>query len=85
MTVPTQFTVRDLNRNPRKVLDAVDRLGQVEIRTRDGKVYSLASKPEPRKKIVLPDFIGRMKAAGMKPISKEQSEAWDRMIAGEDL
>lgn len=81
MTVAS-FTVRDLNRQPARVLAACDRLGAVQIRSRGGKLYWLKAerqKGKPR----LPDFSARRKAVGMKPLGKQAAALLDRLIAGE--
>ena len=61
---PPDFTVRDLNRQPAKVLEACDRVGTIRIRTRSGRVYRLqpeVTEKEPKKKPAYPDFAARRK------------------------
>lgn len=83
------YTLRDLNRRPAKVLSACDAEGEVEIRTRSGKTYSLRVKEEPsRKPIKLPDFEARrrrLRDLGFKgPRDPEEIERIERNIAGEE-
>ncbi len=81
------FTVRDLNRHLSEVLAACNRLGAVVIRSRAGETYELRRKaPEPKPeeaKPAYPAFAARRKAIGMPMMTKEQSERFDRLIAGE--
>jgi hypothetical protein len=81
-TTPT-FTVRDLNRQPAKVLEACDRLGAIEIRSRNGRVYSLKSESPKRKTGPLPDFAARRRTAGFPPMDRKTWNALARLIAGE--
>ena len=82
-----EFTVRDLNRQLARVLEACDRLGVVRIRSRKGRSYRLSPEPpaEPDKaaKPAFPDFAARRKAMGMPMMTKKQSEMLDKLIAGE--
>jgi len=83
------FTVRDLNRKPAKVLSTCDAEGEVEIRTRGGKKYSLKLLETPRDEgITLPDFdelYRKLDEAGCQPINNpEEMERLDRIIAGEE-
>jgi hypothetical protein len=77
------FTVRDLDRKPSAVLDASEKEGVVYIERRDGRRYTIV--PEGRRKTSqqLPDFRARMKAAGIKPMSREAARLLDSFIAGE--
>lgn len=83
----TDFTVRDLNRQPAEVLAACDRLGVVVIRSRKGDTYELRraqpKKAHGEKKATYPDFAARARAAGIPKMTKEQREHLDRLIAGE--
>ena len=87
MEIPIDFTVRDLNRNPARVLAACERIGVVRIRSRKGMVYELRARPvQPEtgdEPAGVPDFARRRKAIGLAPMTKEQSAALDRLIAGE--
>jgi hypothetical protein len=82
MTIST-FTVRDLNRTPRKVLDAADRLGIVEVHSRDARFYSIVPRKHKHAAFLFPDFAARRKASGMKMMTRRQSKALDRLMAGE--
>ncbi len=78
------FTVRDLNRRPAEVLAACDRLPVVVIRSRKGDTYELRrAAPKEQKKPAYPDFAARKKAAGIPMMTREQSEAFSKLIAGE--
>jgi hypothetical protein len=79
------FTVRDLNRQPRKVLQACDRFGSVYIRTRNGKIYSLALQGTEAMG-PLPDFAARrqkLRELGLRPLTREQQRRFDKWLAGE--
>lgn len=84
-TVTSDFTVRDLNRNPAKVLEACDRMGFIRIRSRKGTTYELRPEPSPAStpKPDYPDFAARRRALNMPMMTKEQSEKLDKLIAGE--
>ncbi len=81
----TQFTARDLDRQCASVLKACDEEGEVKITHRDGRSYRLVKEdPEAKKPIKVPDFAARKKAMGFtEPIGKKDSDAIDRLIAGE--
>ena len=81
--VDTSFTVRDLNRQTAKVLEACDRAGAVRIRARGGKTYSLQVEASGRKMGPVPDFAARHRKAGMKRMTAAESAALDRLIGGE--
>ena len=82
-----EFTVRDLNRQLARVLEACDRMGMIRIRSRKGQTYELrAQKPEPPAqdaKPAYPDFAARRRALGMPMMTKKQRAMLDKMIAGE--
>ena len=44
------FTLRDLNRQPAKILEAVRKFGMVEVRTRSGEVFTVAQKASKKKR-----------------------------------
>ncbi|MCG8449687.1 MAG: hypothetical protein MI725_08915 [Pirellulales bacterium] len=82
------FTLRDLNRQPAKVLEAVRKFGRAEIRTRSGEVYTLSTQPKaegsrlPKR---LPDFESRwqkMRELGHVPPTPDTNEHLDNIIAG---
>jgi hypothetical protein len=78
------FTVRDLDREPSVVLDAVDRDGVVRIRRRDGRTYSVRREGTRSGKITsLPDFDDRRKSIFSKAIPAAQARRVDKLIAGE--
>ena len=76
------FTVRQLDREPAAVLDAADREGIVQVKRRNGRVYSI--KPEARAKriIALPDFSAR-RGDFSRTIPASQARRVDQAIAGE--
>ena len=84
--------MRDLNRQPAKVLAACDRNGAVRIRTRDGRSYSLKLEvPEPPKTAQVESLVERrqrlrqrLRAAGFVPPSPAEIERINRIIAGEE-
>jgi hypothetical protein len=84
------FTLRDLNRRPAKVLEAVRKFGCAEIRTRSGEVFTMSALPKPandRAAKRFPDFSARWKKLrelGHAPPSYSQNERIDRIIAGEE-
>ncbi len=86
------FTLRDLNRQPAKVLAACDLHGTVCIRTRDGRSYSLKTEtPEPSRTAQVDSLVERrqrlrqrLRAAGFVPPSGAEVERINRIIAGEE-
>lgn len=80
------FTLRDLNRQPAKVLEACDRLGSVHIRTREGRRYTLKLEVKQTRMGQLPDFKARrarLRKLGMKPLPMGQQRRFDQWLAGE--
>lgn len=77
------FTVRELDRQPARVLDTADRDGVVEIRRRDGRLYELQPKPTGKRITALPDFRARLKKIFPRAIPAKQVAIVDRLIAGE--
>jgi hypothetical protein len=77
------FTVRELDREPAAVLDAADRDGSVQIKRRDGRIYSVQPVRTSRKMTSLPDFAARRKAIFPKTIPSSQARLADKLIAGE--
>lgn len=83
------FSLRDLNRQPAKVLEAVRKFGSAEIRTRSGEVFTVSAEPKPvdgRAASRFPDFAARWKKLrelGHVPPTLAQNEHIDRIIAGE--
>jgi hypothetical protein len=88
----TSFSVRDLNRQPAKVLAACDLHGAVRIRTRDGRSYSLKPEiPDPPRTAQAESLIARrqqlrqrLRAVGFVPPSPAEIERINRIIAGEE-
>ena len=84
------FTLRDLNRQPAKVLEAVRKHGRADIRTRSGEMFSFIPKVEKRKRPVrkgFPDFEARWKKLrelGLVPPPPSENERINRIIAGEE-
>jgi hypothetical protein len=85
----TVFTVRDLNRQPAKVLDAVRKFGSAEIHARSGEVFTVAVKDEGPAKgsaVELPDFEAhwkRLRELGLVPPPAAENDRINRIIAGE--
>jgi hypothetical protein len=83
----TTFTVRDLDRQPAKVLKACDEQGAVSIRRRDGQTYRLLAEAGPGRMRLPADFALRhlRHTARLfpKPISAAQARWADKLIAGE--
>lgn len=81
------FTLRDLNRQPAKVFDAVRKFGSVEIRTRRGERFTIVAKTEePEVVQEFPDFRARwskLRELGLVPPSQSESERVNQIIAGE--
>jgi len=78
------FTVRQLDRETAKVMEACDTYGAVRIRRRDGRSYTLAS--DHKKDVVInpPDIMARLKKQFPNMmISRKQSKFVDKLIAGE--
>ena len=84
-TITSDFTVRDLSRNPTKVLEACDRMGFIRIRNHKGTTYELCPEPTPAStsKPDYPDFAARRRALKMPMMTAEQREKLDKLIAGE--
>ena len=77
------FTVRQLDREPATVLDACDREGMVQIRRRDGRVYSIQSAAHTTRVTELPDFRARIKKIFPRQIPARQVAMVDKLIRGE--
>jgi hypothetical protein len=84
------FTLRDLNHQPAKVLEAVRKFGCAEIRTRSGEVFTMWAQPEPGDSAAakrFPDFSARWKKLrelGHVPPTSSENERIDRIIAGQE-
>lgn len=77
------FTVRELDRQPAKILDTADLEGVVRIKRRNGKSYSLKPETLSSRVAALPDFRARIKKIFPKAISKSQARMFDKLLAGE--
>lgn len=81
------FTLRDLNRQPAKVLEAVRKFGSVEIRTRSGEVFTVAPKAdETLSTREFPNFKARWKKLrelGHVPPPPSENDSINRVIAGD--
>lgn len=90
MSTTASFTLRDLNRQPAKILAAVRKFGSAEIRTRAGEVFTMVPKAERssrRRTKEFPDFEARwqhMRELGHQPPSASENERLNRIIAGEE-
>jgi hypothetical protein len=82
------FTLRDLNRRPAKVLDAVRKFGIAEIRTRGGERFTLMATADPTEQAKeFPDFQARwvrLRKAGLVPPPPSEDERINRILAGEE-
>ena len=77
------FTVRELDREPSVVLDAADKEGVVQIKRRDGRVYSLQPQARTSRVTGLPDFRARIKKIFPRAIPAKQAALVDQMLRGE--
>lgn len=83
------FTVRELDREPSRILDTCDAEGAVQIRRRDGRVYMMQPKTPAPAKGSSREWIEerrrrRKEIFGDQPImTRKQAAEFDRMIAGE--
>jgi hypothetical protein len=90
---PASFTLRDLNRQPAKVLAAVRKYGSAEVRTRSGEIFTVAPKlagtPDRRQtsKGITEHFQNlwsKQRAMGLIPPPDSENERINRIIAGEE-
>ncbi len=77
------FTVRELDRQPKVVLDACDRDGAVQIRRRNGRTYTIRPDAGPDRITSIPDFRARVAKIFPRPIPAAQSRLVDKLLAGE--
>lgn len=90
MSGVTTFTLRDLNRQPAKVLEAVRKFGIAEVRTRKGEVFIVSPKAASgarRPSNRIPDFERLWKQqrdAGHIPPPTRENERINRILAGEE-
>lgn len=92
MSTTASFTLRDLNRQPAKILAAVRKFGSAEIRTRAGEVFTMASKSTRSRRVKGFDVRGhfeavweKQRAAGYVPVRRADfdEERFNRILAGE--
>lgn len=78
------FTVRELDRETARVMEACDTHGSVRIRRRDGRCYTLEAEHKKDAVINPPDIMARLRKQfpGMM-ISSKQTKFVDKLIAGE--
>lgn len=78
------FTVRQLDRETARVMEACDTYGAVKVRRRDGRSYTLEADHKKDAVINPPDIMGRLKKQfGDLVISRKQSRLADKLLAGE--
>ncbi len=82
------FTLRDLNRQPAQVLEAVRKFGGAMIRTRSGEEFSLTKVEPPGKRSDqdFPDFSSRWKKLrklGNTPPPPSLNDRINQIISGE--
>ena len=78
------FTVRELDRQPGKILSICDREGRVRIRRRDGQAYLMYPEPLAAAEIgPLPDFAARRRSLSARILSEDQERKVDQAIRGE--
>jgi hypothetical protein len=87
MSDMTTFTVRELDREPARILDLCDAEGAVRVRRRDGRLYTIRRDPSSPAPGSWSKSIAhrrkRLKEIFPKPIPIKQVREVDRMIAGE--
>jgi len=64
--------VRDLDRQPTKVLKACDAEGVVRIKSRNGRTYTIRADAGCDRIRNLPDFAARKKAIFPNPLTRKQ-------------
>ena len=78
------YTVRELDRQPKMVLEACDIYGSARIRCRDGRTYVIKPEEKPGASMTaLPDFSARRREVFKKPASPSFVQKFDRAISGE--
>lgn len=78
----TTFTVRQLDREPARILDACDAEGAVQIHRRDGRTYTLQSDANGNfsMSVWLADRRRKLKELFPTPLTKKQVREFDRLI-----
>lgn len=81
------FTVRELDRETARVMEACDADGAVQIKRRNGRLYTMRPDQSPKGKF---DWTGWwaerrkwIKKTCPVPLTKKEARELDRMIAGE--
>lgn len=77
------FTVRELDREPSRILDTCDKEGAVCIRRRGGRAYLLQPQREKAARLEAPDIMKRLRKIFPKPIPAAQVRHVDKLLAGE--
>jgi hypothetical protein len=77
------FTVRQLDRETARVMEACDAYGAVRIKRRDGRTYTLEVDHSARKITRLPDFAARTAKIFPKRFKAAQTKLADKLLAGE--
>jgi hypothetical protein len=73
-----------MDREPSTILDAVDHDGAVQIKRRDGRIYSIRPESGTNDRITaLPDLENRRKAIFRKTIPAAHVRRVDKLIGGE--
>lgn len=82
------FTIRDLDREPAKVLAAADHDGVARVRSRDGRTYSLRPENAPPASETGWAAYARSRQAGLKKLfpdgpvmTADQARTFDRLLA----
>lgn len=97
MSTTATFTLRDLNRQPAKILAAVRKWGSAEVKTREGEVFTIKPKSQSRGRkngenspttfrAASEARLRRMQALGYVPPKPGEwdEERFNRIIAGEE-
>lgn len=78
------FTVRELDRETARVMQACDTYGAVRIKRRDGRSYTLAAEHKKKFAFNPPDIMARLRKDFPKmKISRKQAAFADKLLAGE--
>ena len=85
------FTVRELDRETARVMEACDTYGAVRIKRRDGRSYMLQRENDSggTSNVSFADWVAERRCktreifGKLPPMTKKQVREFDRMIAGE--
>lgn len=83
MSAMKTFTIRELDREPALVLDTCDREGEVRVRRRNGRTYTIRPDTGPDRITAVPDFRARIGKIFPKPLTQGQTRLVDKLLAGE--